>query len=84
MSSCPAAAPAFPQDRADDLQRCEHIYRHSSSVAPNGESYPAEATMVWTATWTSNIGVGGNLGELSTTGTRDLQVAERQAIITGT
>jgi hypothetical protein len=53
-------------------------------VAPNGESYPVEATMVWTATWTSNIGVGGNLGELSTTGTRDLQVAERQAIITGT
>ncbi len=82
--SC-AAAPAFPAGSdPTTFNGCEHIYRHSSSVAPNGESYPVEATMVWTATWTSNIGVGGNLGELSTTGTRDLQVAERQAIITGT
>jgi len=82
--SC-AAAPAFPAGSdPTTFNGCEHIYRHSSSVAPNGVSYPVEATMVWTAMWTSNIGVGGNLGELSTTGTRDLQVAERQAIITGT
>jgi hypothetical protein len=82
--SC-AAAPAFPAGSdPTTFNGCEHIYRHSSSVAPNGVSYSVEATMVWTTTWTSNIGVGGNLGELSTTGTRDLQVAERQAIITGT
>ena len=84
LLSC-AAAPAFlAGSDPTTFNGCEHIYRHSSSVAPNGVSYSVEATMVWTATWTSNIGVGGNLGELSTTGTRDLQVAERQAIITGT
>ncbi|MEJ7563028.1 MAG: hypothetical protein WKF45_10965, partial [Ilumatobacteraceae bacterium] len=67
--SC-AAAPEFPAGSdPTTFNGCEHIYRHSSSVAPNGVAYSVEATMVWTATWTSSIGVGGNLGELSTTGT---------------
>ena len=37
--------------------------------------------MVWSANWTSNIGPAGSLGEVSTVGSRDLQVAEVQAIL---
>lgn len=79
--SC-SEAPPFPAG-ADptSFDGCEYVYRHSSAMAPNGSSYPVEATMVWSANWTSNIGPAGSLGEVSTVGSRDLQVAEVQAIL---
>lgn len=62
---------------------CEYVYRHSSAMAPNGESWPVKVSMVWSASWSSNVGVSGSFGEAYTTSARDLQVAESQAIITG-
>ncbi len=79
--SCPEAAPFPAGADPTSFEGCEYVYKHSSSMADNGESYPVEVSMVWSANWTSNIGPAGSLGELSTVGSRDLQVAEVQAIL---
>jgi hypothetical protein len=51
-------------------------------MAPNGESFPVTVTIMWHATWSASNGQSGDLGYLSTTSaTRDLQVAEVQAVI---
>ena len=79
--SCPEAPPFPAGADPTSFDGCEYVYRHSSAMAPNGSSYPVEASMVWSANWTSNIGPAGSLGEVSTVGSRDLQVAEVQAIL---
>ncbi|MET0579082.1 MAG: hypothetical protein ABW122_10520 [Ilumatobacteraceae bacterium] len=64
------------------IQGCDYTYRNSSAMAPNGESYPVTATIVWHASWSASTGEGGDLGYVSTTSpVRDLQVAEIQSII---
>jgi hypothetical protein len=68
-----------------DIEGCSFIYRHSSATAPNGETFPVVASIVWHATWTASTGEGGDLGYLSTTSdVRDLAVAEVQALIVAT
>lgn len=65
-----------------DIQGCSYVYRDSSAMAPNGESFPVTVTIMWHATWSASNGESGDLGYLSTTSaTRDLQVAEVQAVI---
>lgn len=64
---------------------CSHTYRDSSAMAPNGETWPVAISVVWHVTWTANTGEAGELGYVSTTApTRDLPVAEIQAVITDT
>ena len=68
-----------------DIEGCSFIYRHSSATAPNGETFPVVASIVWHATWSASTGEGGDLGYLSTTSdVRDLAVAEIQALIVAT
>ena len=68
-----------------DIEGCSHRYRHSSAMAPNGATYPVAVSIVWHATWTASTGEGGDLGYVSTTSaTRDLPVAEIQALIVDT
>jgi hypothetical protein len=68
-----------------DIEGCSYIYRHSSATAPNGETFPVVASIVWHATWSASTGEGGDLGYLSTTSdVRDLAVAEVQALIVAT
>ena len=68
-----------------DIEGCSYIYRHSSATAPNGETFPVVASIVWHATWSASTGEGGDLGYLSTTSdVRDLAVAEIQALIVAT
>ena len=68
-----------------DIEGCSFIYRHSSATAPNGETFPVVASIVWHATWSASTGQGGDLGYLSTTSdVRDLAVAEIQALIVAT
>ena len=65
-----------------DIEGCSYIYRHSSATAPNGETFPVVASIVWHATWSASTGEGGDLGYLSTASdVRDLAVAEIQALI---
>ena len=66
----------------EDIPGCSHTYVNSSAMAPNGETFPVTATVVWHATWSASTGEGGDLGYVSTTSAvRDLPVAEIQAII---
>jgi hypothetical protein len=81
---CEGAPPAFPTDAdPDTFAGCRHVYRHSSAMAPNGETYPVTVAIVWHATWQASNGQSGDLGTLTTTSTtRDLPVAEIQAVVT--
>lgn len=75
-----------PVTRADfrpDIEGCSHTYRDSSAMAPNGQTWPVTVGIVWHATWTATTGEGGDLGYVATTSpTRELPVAEIQAIVT--
>ena len=82
--SC-TSAPAFGAgDDIETFDGCGYTYKHSSAMAPNGETWTVGASLVWHGTWSSNIGVGGDMGELATSSTRELPVAEIQAIVTDT
>jgi hypothetical protein len=81
---CAGAPAPFPAG-ADPTRfaGCSHVYRHSSAMAPNGETYPVTVAIVWHATWHASNGQSGDLGTLTTTSaTRDLAVAEIQAVVT--
>ncbi|MET0323953.1 MAG: hypothetical protein ABW219_01930 [Ilumatobacteraceae bacterium] len=81
---CPGAPPALaPNSSPTGFDGCGYIYRDSSAMAPNGHTYPVTVTIVWHATWQASTGASGDLGRLSTTSTtRDLPVAEIQAVVT--
>lgn len=66
-----------------NIRGCSYEYPNSSSMAPNGLSFPVTASIVWHASWSASTGEGGDLGYVSTTSAvRDLQVAEIQVVIT--
>jgi hypothetical protein len=81
---CLGAPPPFPSGAdPDTFVGCGHVYRHSSAMAPNGETYPVTVAILWHATWQASNGQSGDLGTLTTTSTtRDLPVAEIQAVVT--
>jgi hypothetical protein len=81
---CPGAPPALaPNSSPAGFDGCGYVYRDSSAMAPNGRTYPVTVTIVWHATWQASSGEDGDLGRLSTTSTtRDLPVAEIQAVVT--
>ena len=81
---CPGAPPALPPDSSPaGFDGCGYVYRDSSATAPNGATFPVTVTIVWHATWRASNGTSGDLGRLSTTSTtRDLPVAEIQAVVT--
>lgn len=58
---------------------CSYTFRHSSSGQP-GDAFRVTVTLVWHVTWTSNIGVGGDLGFVSRTSIIPKRVAEHQAL----
>jgi hypothetical protein len=81
---CAGAPAPFPAG-ADPVTfvGCRHVYRHSSAMAENGQTYPVTVAIVWHATWQASNGQSGDLGTLTTTSaTRDLAVAEIQAVVT--
>ena len=80
--SCTNAPPFTAGDDIESFVGCGYTYRHSSSMASNGRTWPVTASLVWHGTWSSNIGVGGDMGEIATSSSRDLPVAEIQAIVT--
>ena len=66
--------PALPADAQSS--DCTHTYTRAGN-------YTATATLVYDASFTSNVpGAGGGLGTIETTSTLDLAVAEAQAINT--
>ena len=80
---CNGTPPAVTRaNYREDIPGCSHTYLNSSAMAPNGQTFPVTATVVWHATWSASTGEGGDLGYVSTTSAvRDLPVAEIQAVI---
>jgi hypothetical protein len=82
--TCERVPPAFVQGMdPTTFQGCEHVYRDSSAMSPNGETFPVTVTIEWTASWSASDGQGGSLGTRRTmSAPRQLAVAESQAIVT--
>ena len=82
---CDGRPPAYtPGTPTETFAGCSYVYRHSSAMAANGETYPVTLSLVWHVTWQGSDGSGGDLGELTTTADpRLLPVAEVQAVTTG-
>jgi hypothetical protein len=60
---------------------CTYTYRASSAGQP-GQRFQASATMTWSVSWTaSGAPGGGDLGEVSSTTTFSMRVAEGQALV---
>lgn len=84
---CDSFVPVLRADvRANGLpgdEACSYTYTDSSAMAPNGQTWPVTASIVWHVTWNANTGQAGDLGYTSTASPpRDLPVAEIQAIVT--
>ena len=81
--TCEGAPTAFVQGMdPTTFQGCGYIYRDSSAMAANGETFPVSVTIEWSASWSASDGQGGSLGTRRTTSeVRQLPVAESQAII---
>jgi hypothetical protein len=76
--SCAGPQPAYDARRPPDAQQsnCTHTYRRA------GE-FTATATIVYSVSFTSNVGVNGDLGTIEPDSTIALRVREAQAIVTG-
>jgi hypothetical protein len=81
--TCEGAPAAFVQGMdPTSFQGCAHVYRDSSAMAANGETFPITVTIEWSASWSASDGQGGGLGTRRTTSeVRQLPVAESQAIV---
>ena len=65
-----------PEDQSTE---CSITFRHSSAAEP-GAAYEGHLSVVYEVTWTSNIGVGGALGEVRRTTVVPVPVGEQQAL----
>lgn len=59
---------------------CTYTYRDSSTVAPNGEYWPAQLRVEWSVGWTATTGEGGVLPSVTTTADYAVPVREIQAL----
>lgn len=75
--TCPGPGVAFDPARPASAQSsdCTHTYVRAGN-------YTATATVVYEVSFTSNVGVDGDLGTIEPSSTLDLAVAEAQAINT--
>lgn len=64
----------------DQTSDCSHTFPRSSAEAP-GAVYRGGVTITWHLSWTSNIGVGGDLGDVSTTADVAWAVDQIQSLI---
>jgi hypothetical protein len=61
---------------------CTHTYQFVSAGEPGGR-YTVSATVTWAVSWEAPaLGLSGTLADATRTGTAQLEVAERQAVIT--
>ena len=76
--TCDGPGTPYDPQRPDDEQstQCSHTYQHDGP-------YTVLATIVWTVSWTSSTGAGGDLGTVQRSTQFPLTVEQRQAVITG-
>jgi hypothetical protein len=75
---CPGPQPVYDPDLPASAQssNCTHTYTRAGS-------YTATATLVYDVSFTSNVGVNGDLGTIQPDSTMVVDVSEAQAINTG-
>jgi hypothetical protein len=75
--TCPGPQPVYDLNLPASVQssNCTHTYTRAGN-------YTATATVVYDVSFTSNVGVNGNLGTIEPSSTTALAVAEAQAINT--
>ena len=64
----------------DQRSDCSHIYQYVSAHQSDGR-YHASVTVTWSVAWTASTGEGGTLPDASRSAGFDLNVVERQAVI---
>ena len=80
--TCDGPGTAFdPARRVADqpAPSCSYTFRRSSAGQPGG-TFRGSVTVTWQVAWTSNVGEGGTLGELSRTSPVEFLVGEVQAV----
>lgn len=79
--TCNGPGVAYDTNRLNAEQQtdCSHTYQRTSIGQP-GERFPVEASVVWSVSWTSNVGEGGSLGMISETRDFSLRVVQAQAL----
>lgn len=79
--SCASAGTAFDPDRPLEVQssECAVTFRHSSAAEPD-HAYDGRVSVVYRVVWSSNIGDGGDLGEVRRTVSIPVRVGEQQAL----
>jgi len=65
----------------DQRSDCSHIYQYVSAHQPDGR-YHASVTVTWSVAWSASTGEAGTLPDASRSTGFDLNVVERQAVIT--
>ncbi|MEX5709929.1 hypothetical protein AB1484_16840 [Parafrankia sp. FMc6] len=75
-TGCDAPASAAGQPAA----ACTYTYRDASTVAPNGQAWPARLRVEWAVWWSATTGTGGALPPITTTADHAVPVREIQAL----
>lgn len=79
-ADCDVAGPGAGTGADQPAAACTYTYRDSSTVAPNGESWPARLRVEWAVGWTATTGAGGDLPSVTTTADYAVPVREIQAL----
>lgn len=78
--TCTEAGTPWTGD-ATATTNCSHTYQHVSDDEPGGR-YQADVTLTWSVSWSASTGETGTLPEASRTTDFELDVRQRQAVIT--
>lgn len=78
---CAGPGTAWQSGLPEEATDCSHAYTSSSDVEPEG-TFRLTATVELVVTWTSNVGVSGELGPIHRSSTEPVRVGEIQAIET--
>jgi hypothetical protein len=80
--SCAGPGTAWAEvSDGDERPDCSHIYQYVSAHQPDGR-YHASVTVTWSVAWSASTGESGSLPDASRSAGFDLNVVERQAVIT--
>ena len=78
--TCKGPGTPWSQSRGDnDTSNCMYTYASASHTRTTG-TYAANTAIKWTVTWSSNLGVGGQLPSIRTGLTTPVRVLEMQAL----
>ena len=79
--SCDGPGPDWNLGWGDDLESpCSYRYRHASTTQPSGW-FEARVSVTWSISWTSNVGLGGQLPDVTLSLPISVRVQELHALV---